>query len=104
MDEPSPIGAVLVDIFPLKEAQVAELEWISASAMRLLLVGYLVALGGGCAAHVWLNRPIVLDEYLTAHVRIYRADTQCRVEVTTPTETILTVPTKCVSVPHRRTP
>ena len=26
MEEPSPIGMVLVDIFPLKEAQVAELE------------------------------------------------------------------------------
>jgi hypothetical protein len=69
--------------------------------MRLLLVGYLVALSSGCAAHVWLAQPLVIDEYLSAHVRIYRADRACRIEVVTPTDTIITLPTRCLTVPHR---
>jgi len=69
--------------------------------MRLLLVGYLVALSSGCAAHVWLSRPMAIDEYVTAHVRIYRADKDCRIEVVTPTDTIITLPTRCLIVPRR---
>ena len=72
--------------------------------MRLLLVGYLIALTAGCAAHVWLAKPMAIDEYLTAHVRIYRADRDCRIEVVTPTDTILTLPTRCLTVPHRARP
>jgi hypothetical protein len=72
--------------------------------MRLLLVGYLAALSVGCAAHVWLSRPLVIEEYVTAQVRIYRADRDCRIEVVTPLETIITLPTRCLAVPHRRTP
>ena len=68
------------------------------------MVGYLVALSAGCAAHVWLSRPLVIDEFMTAHVRIYRAERDCRIEVVTPTDTIITLPTRCLMVPHRARP
>ena len=72
--------------------------------MRRVLLGAVLALSSGCAAQVWLSRPLVIEEYVTAHVRIYRADRDCRIEVVTPTETVITLPTRCLSVPHRRTP
>lgn len=56
----------------------------------------------GCAARaMWLDGHPLLDEYLAVHVRIYRAGAHCRLEVITPTETIVTLPTRCLAIPTR---
>jgi hypothetical protein len=67
---------------------------------RLLRVAVLAALASGCAAGVWVGRPLAIDDYVTARVRIYRAGQDCRVEVVTASETILTLPTRCLTVTH----
>jgi hypothetical protein len=60
---------------------------------------------GGCAARaVWLDTYPTVEDYTSAKVRIYRAGQHCRLEVTTPTETIITLPTRCAIVPRRVTP
>jgi len=56
-----------------------------------------------CAARLWLG-PVVIDEYANVKVRVYRAGQHCRLEVTTPTETIITLPPRCAIVPRRVTP
>jgi hypothetical protein len=52
---------------------------------------------------MWLDGHPLLDEYQAAHVRIYRAGAHCRLEVITPTDTIVTLPTRCLAVPTRVT-
>jgi hypothetical protein len=59
-------------------------------------------LGSGCASHaLWLRGvPPVLEIYTTAQVKIYRLGLDCRLEVITQTETVITLPTRCLTVPH----
>ena len=59
-------------------------------------------LGSGCASHaLWLRGvPPVLEVYAAVHVRIYRLGMDCRLEVITTTETVVTLPTRCLTVPH----
>ena len=71
---------------------------------RTALALVLAALLTGCAAKWYLQQPMLLDEYATARVRIYHTAMQCRIEVTTATATIHTVPTRCVTVPLRPHP
>lgn len=70
--------------------------------MKLLLVAYLVALSSGCAAAWYLQQPMRLDVYPSAQVRLYRSGLRCRIEVTTPTETIQTAPTRCMTFSYAR--
>lgn len=72
--------------------------------MKLLLVGWVLALATGCGAKWYLQQPLRLDEYPAARVRVYYTGLQCRIEVTTATETIHTAPTRCVRVPIQRAP
>jgi hypothetical protein len=67
---------------------------------RVLVVALL--LGSGCAAHtLWLRGiPPVLEIYSTAQVRIYRLGLNCRLEIVTATNTVLTLPTRCLTIPH----
>jgi len=68
----------------------------------LVLLSILVA---GCAsAAIWVTAQPALDEYPAAHVRIYHAGRDCRIEVTTPTATIVTWATRCMVVAHRVQP
>jgi hypothetical protein len=48
--------------------------------------------------------PTVIDEYASVRVRIYRSDLRCRIEVITATETIQTVPSRCMTTVHRNRP
>ncbi|RPH52621.1 MAG: hypothetical protein EHM91_00145 [Planctomycetota bacterium] len=75
-------------------------------SLRLALVVALVALVSSCAAKaVWLDgTALVVEDYASARVRLYRAGVHCRLEVITLTETVVTLPTRCVSVPRRATP
>jgi hypothetical protein len=59
----------------------------------------LAALAGGCASLLWV-RPLVVDDYATVHIRIYRNGSTCRIEVLTPAETLQQVPTHCWTVPN----
>jgi hypothetical protein len=70
--------------------------------MRTLLILTALASLSACAAHaIWLGgHPPLLEDYAAAHVRIYRAGLDCRLEVITATDTIITLPTRCVTVPH----
>jgi hypothetical protein len=70
--------------------------------MAILLGAMLIA--GGCAVAVGLvMRPVAIDEYAAARVRVYRIDQRgsCRVEIITATDTIQTGSTKCFAVPNR---
>jgi hypothetical protein len=69
--------------------------------MRLLLAAVLLLTAGGCASHaLWLNgHPPILETH-QAEVRIYRAGQDCRIEVVLPTYTIVTLPTRCLTVPR----
>ena len=68
-------------------------------------VALLVVVGTtGCAASIWLGRPMAIDEYASAKVRVYHAGQDCRVEVITTTTTIVTLPTRCLTVPHATRP
>ena len=67
---------------------------------RVLLAACLTTALTGCAARLWLG-PIVIDEYASVQVRIYRAGLQCRVEIIAATETIQTQATRCSSMSHR---
>ena len=70
-----------------------------------LLVALALMMIGSCAARaVWLDTYPTVEDYTTARVRIYRAGQHCRLEVTTATETIITLPTRCAIVPRRITP
>jgi hypothetical protein len=66
----------------------------------LLVVAALVT--ASCATHaLWLNgHPPILEDYPAVRVRIYRAGLDCRLEVITATESIVTLPTRCLTVPH----
>lgn len=70
--------------------------------MRTLMVLAAIVSLSACAAHaIWLGgHPPVLEDYASVHVRIYRAGPHCRVEVITATDSIVTLPTRCLSVPH----
>ncbi len=70
--------------------------------MRLLLVVALLSVAAGCATHaLWLNgHPPILEDYPSAHVRIYRAGLDCRIEIITASDTVVTLPTRCLTVPH----
>jgi len=65
---------------------------------RWLWLALLGALTAGCTLHT-LVRPLVIDEYQNALVRVYRNGSQCRIEVTTATETVQTFPTHCWITP-----
>ncbi len=60
----------------------------------------------GCASSaLWLNgHPPVLEDYAAVRVRIYRAGLDCRLEVITATDSIITLPTRCLTVPHVQRP
>jgi len=69
----------------------------------LVLVSMVVI--SGCAARaVWLDTYPVVEDYTGARVRMYRAGQHCRIEVTTASETIITLPTRCAIVPRRVVP
>lgn len=69
------------------------------------LVAALIVVGIGCASAVmWVTPQPILDEYATARVRIYHMGKECRLEVITPTHTVVTLQTRCLIVPHRVTP
>ena len=70
--------------------------------MVRLAAALLVVLTAGCAAHaLWLNgHPPILELYDGAQVRIYRAGLECRVEIITNVDTVITLPTRCFTVPH----
>jgi hypothetical protein len=69
---------------------------------RVAAVAAIVLSLSGCATHyLWLKGiPPVLEIYTTAEVRIYRLGMQCRLEVITKTDTVITLPTRCLTVPH----
>lgn len=73
---------------------------------RLACVVALVALAASCAAKaVWLDgTALIVEDYPIARVRLYRAGPHCRLEVITATETLVTLPTRCITVPHRVRP
>ena len=73
---------------------------------KVLLVGALLLLATGCAARaLWLNgHPPVLEEYTDSIVRIYRAGVECRIEIINKKTTIITLPTRCLDVPHLEKP
>jgi hypothetical protein len=71
---------------------------------RLIVLAALVAAAGCASGVMWLTDHPVIDDYATARVRIYRAGRECRVEIMTPANTIITLPTRCLVVPHRQTP
>ena len=73
-------------------------RWQRAAAV----VAIVLSLGSGCASHaLWLRGiPPVLEIYTTAEVKIYRLGLDCRLEVITKTETVITLPTRCLTVPH----
>jgi hypothetical protein len=66
------------------------------------VLAIVLLLGSGCASHaLWLRGvPPVLEIYTTAQVKIYRLGLDCRLEVITQTETVITLPTRCLTVPH----
>jgi hypothetical protein len=68
--------------------------------IRILVV--VLLLGSACASHaLWLRGiPPVLEIYTTAEVRIYRLGLDCRLEIITKTDTVITLPTRCLTVPH----
>jgi hypothetical protein len=68
---------------------------------RFILLA-LVLVTSGCAAHaLWLNgHPPLLEEFSDVKVRIYRAGAECRIEIIGQRETIITLPTRCLTVPH----
>jgi hypothetical protein len=70
--------------------------------MTRLLFLVLTALVGGCATHaMWVDdQTVIIEDYPTARVRIYRGGPHCRVEVITASESIVTLPTRCRTVPH----
>lgn len=67
-----------------------------------LVVALTTVLSLGCASSaIWLGgHPPILEDYAAAHVRIYRVGLDCRLEVITKTETVITLPTRCLVVPH----
>ena len=67
--------------------------------MRLAAALLIVAALSGCASLLFI-RPLVIDEYVTAKVRVYRNGDKCRIEVITPVETVQTLPTHCWTVPN----
>jgi hypothetical protein len=71
-------------------------------APRALLAAALLLLTTSCASHaLWLNgHPPILETYAQALVRIYRAGVECRIEIVTASETVITLPTRCLTVPH----
>lgn len=73
--------------------------------MRYGLIGALVLMTG-CASHaLWLGgHPPILEEYPDAIVRVYRAGLDCRVEIIVEKVTIITLPTRCLNVPHVEKP
>ena len=70
--------------------------------MKSRVLAIVLLLGSGCASHaLWLRGvPPVLEIYTTAQVKIYRLGLDCRLEVITQTETVITLPTRCLTVPH----
>jgi len=70
--------------------------------MKMRVLALVLLLGSGCASHaLWLRGvPPVLEIYTTAQVKIYRLGLDCRLEVITQTETVITLPTRCLTVPH----
>ena len=71
--------------------------------MARLLILLLVVIGShGCATRaLWLNgHPPILEDYGSARVRIYRAGLECRVEIIMEAMTIVTLPTRCLDIPH----
>ena len=74
-------------------------------ALLLLVVALLLLFGSsGCAASIWLGRPLQIDEYASARVRVYASGDDCRVEVMTATLTVVTLPTRCLTVQHATRP
>lgn len=61
-----------------------------------------LALMAGCASHtMWVNgQPPLVLTYENVKVRVYRAGLECRIEVITATETVMTLLTRCLTVPH----
>jgi hypothetical protein len=75
--------------------------------MPRLLAAVLLLTATGCASRaLWLGgHPPVLEQYLDdIVVRLYRAGLDCRVEIITKTATIITLPTRCLTVPHVQQP
>ena len=70
--------------------------------MKRRVLALVLLLGTGCASRaLWLRgSPPVLEDYAAVHVRIYRLGMDCRLEVITKTETVVTLPTRCLTVPH----
>jgi hypothetical protein len=70
------------------------------AALALIVVTTLAL--ASCATHaVWLGGTPVIEEYTDmVVVRIYRAGPHCRLEVITDTATTITLPTRCLTVPH----
>jgi len=72
---------------------------------RVLPIVVLAGALAGCAsAAIWVTAQPALDEYPAARVRIYHAGRDCRIEVSTATSTIVTLPTRCMVVTHRVQP
>ena len=46
------------------------------------------------------GQPPILETYADVQVRIYRAGLECRIEIITAKETVITLPTRCLTVPH----
>jgi len=66
--------------------------------MRVVVVTLALVTMSACAAAWYLQQPMRLDEYASARVRIYHTGMHFFIEVTAATETIHTVPTRCVTL------
>ena len=72
--------------------------------MKLLLVAIVVVAASSCATTLLLQTRAV-EIYKPVEVKVYRVGlVRCRIEIVTPTETLVTGMARCRSVPNRVQP